>query len=154
MVWEVTFTMRFPCTDRGEEIPESLTKTGWQFFQQALHNLLVTGHWSLITGHWSLVTDNWSLVTDTISKKLGYRLSPQPPFETGALVRRALVDRCVAPVDRNGIRWSVCRANWSKWYEKSLSLWDFLAPIGEKKSLKALPKPVGNFFSKPYIICW
>jgi hypothetical protein len=39
----------------------------------------------------------------TISKKLGYSLSPQPPLETGALVRRALVDRCVAPVDRNGI---------------------------------------------------
>jgi hypothetical protein len=41
--------------------------------------------------------------SNTISKKLGYRLSPQPPFETGALVRRALVDRCVVPVDRNGI---------------------------------------------------
>ena len=36
----------------------------------------------------------------TISKKLGYSLSPQPPFERGALV-----DRCVALVDRNGIRW-------------------------------------------------
>jgi hypothetical protein len=35
---------------------------------------------------------------NTISKKLGYRLSPQPPFERGALV-----DRSVAPVDRNGI---------------------------------------------------
>ena len=35
---------------------------------------------------------------NTISKKLGYSLSPQPPFERGALV-----DRCVAPVDRNGI---------------------------------------------------
>jgi hypothetical protein len=34
----------------------------------------------------------------TISKKLGYSLSPQPPLERGALV-----DRCVAPVDRNGI---------------------------------------------------
>jgi tetratricopeptide (TPR) repeat protein len=40
---------------------------------------------------------------NTISKKLSYSLSPQPPLETGALVRRALVDRCVAPVDRNGI---------------------------------------------------
>jgi hypothetical protein len=45
-----------------------------------------------------------TLIPYTISKKLGYSLSPQPPFETGALVRRALVDRCVAPVDRNGIR--------------------------------------------------
>jgi hypothetical protein len=35
---------------------------------------------------------------NTISKKLGYSLSPQPPLERGALV-----DRCVAPVDRNGI---------------------------------------------------
>ncbi|PNW39148.1 UNVERIFIED_CONTAM: hypothetical protein BEN50_15500 [Euhalothece sp. KZN 001] len=35
---------------------------------------------------------------NTISKKLGYSLSPQPPFERGALV-----DRCVVPVDRNGI---------------------------------------------------
>jgi hypothetical protein len=42
-------------------------------------------------------------ISNTISKKLSYSLSPQPPFETGALVRRALVDRCVAPVDRNGI---------------------------------------------------
>jgi predicted ATPase len=46
---------------------------------------------------------------NTISKKLGYSLSPQPPLENSLspqppLERGALVDRCVAPVDRNGIR--------------------------------------------------
>jgi hypothetical protein len=34
----------------------------------------------------------------TISQKSSYRLSPQLSFERGALV-----DRCVAPIDRNGI---------------------------------------------------
>jgi hypothetical protein len=63
---------------------------------------------------------DWSLITDTISKKLGYSLSPQPSslklrFERGALVRGALVDRCVAPVDRNGMitdNWSLVTGNW------------------------------------------
>jgi hypothetical protein len=44
---------------------------------------------------------------NTISKKLGYSLSPQPPFETGALV-----DRCVAPVDRNGIILAIVFVFW------------------------------------------
>jgi hypothetical protein len=41
--------------------------------------------------------------TNTISKKLGYRLSPQSSLKLRPLERGALVDRCVAPVDRNGI---------------------------------------------------
>jgi type I restriction enzyme R subunit len=39
----------------------------------------------------------------TISKKLGYSLSPQPSSLKLRFERGALVDRCVAPVDRNGI---------------------------------------------------
>jgi len=47
-----------------------------------------------------------SVSYNTISKKLGYRLSPQPPDDRGALVDAygtAFSLRCVAPVDRNGI---------------------------------------------------
>jgi hypothetical protein len=47
---------------------------------------------------WVSLTRNPTLSCNTISKKLGYSLSPQPPLERGALV-----DQCVAPVDRNGI---------------------------------------------------
>jgi hypothetical protein len=46
-----------------------------------------------------LLFANIAVASYTISKKLSYSLSPQPPFERGALV-----DLCVAPVDRNGIR--------------------------------------------------
>jgi hypothetical protein len=41
---------------------------------------------------------------NTISKKLSYSLSPQPSSLKLRFERGALVDRCVAPVDRNGIR--------------------------------------------------
>jgi hypothetical protein len=46
-----------------------------------------------------------SSVNHTISKKLGYRLSPQPSSLKLRFERGALVDRSVAPVDRNGIRY-------------------------------------------------
>ena len=39
----------------------------------------------------------------TISKKLGYSISPLALLTSLRFERGALVDRCVAPVDRNGI---------------------------------------------------
>jgi hypothetical protein len=46
----------------------------------------------------------------TISKNLGYRLSPHPSSLKLRFDRGALVDRCVAPVDRNGIIY--CQKFW------------------------------------------
>jgi hypothetical protein len=52
---------------------------------------------------WVSLTRNPTLSCNTISKKLGYSLSPQPSSLKLRLERGALVDQCVAPVDRNGI---------------------------------------------------